>query len=79
MARPVVKINHSAVRGLLRGDAMKKKLLAEGSKVASKAGPGFEASYYQGRNRGRVTVEPKTSDAIAAQAKHNVLGKALKS
>lgn len=79
MARPVLKINHSVVRDLLRGDAMKKTLLAEGNKVAAKAGPGFEATYYQGRNRGRVTVEPKTSEAIAAQTRNDVLRKALKS
>lgn len=73
-----IVLNHSAVRELERGSAVQKELQKQGDAIAQRAGAGFEATYYQGRNRGRVTVEPKTPQAIAAQARNNVLKKALR-
>lgn len=74
----IVKLNHSAVRDLLRSPDVMADLQRRGQRIAAAAGPGHEVEAFQGRNRNRVTVRTTTNDAAIAEQAHKTLTNAVK-
>ena len=77
MVRPVIKVNSSEVRRVLRSPEVLAELSNRGGRVAAAAGSGFEVKPSVGRNRARVAVVAATKSARRAEAKSGVLSKAL--
>lgn len=81
MTQVRVTLNHSEIRRMLRGEppygGVLEDLRERAERVAARAGPGFEADTYVGRNRARGGVITATAEAMAAEARDHVLLRAL--
>lgn len=77
MTKPKIVLNSKQVRAVMRSREVELNLLARAKRVASAAGPGFEAASSFGPNRARASVYPATSAAKRAEAKVGALSKAL--
>lgn len=80
MARPKIEWKRGAFRELRTLPAAMAELEQRGNRIASAAGPGYEASSARttgGRGRGRVTVKTVTTSARRREARDHSLLKAL--
>jgi hypothetical protein len=81
MANATVRLNHSEVRRLLRGEGIYAGVLEDlrrrAERVAEAAGPGMEADTYVGRNRARGGVITATPAAMEAEARDRALTRAM--
>jgi hypothetical protein len=72
-----IKINRKATAALLKSSEVKADLGGRARRIASAAGPGFEARSNIGRTRARATVITTTTEARLAQAKDRKLSNAI--
>lgn len=72
-----VQMNHAGARQLLRGSAVREDLGERANRVASDAGPGFEAQVIMGRNRALAYVSSTTDEAARAEAEDRALTRAM--
>lgn len=64
MAAPKIKLNHAAVRAILRSDAMGNRL-SQAAKKAAPARPDISVSApFKGRNRARVQIVATSKPAV---------------
>lgn len=72
-----LKIHSKGVRELLRSKEIEGALMAVGERIAAAAGPGHEASSWQGFDRVHVSVRTTTIEAILAEKKDRNLSRAI--
>lgn len=72
-----VKLNHSAVRQLLRSGDVEADLVRRGRAIAAAAGEGYETQPWVGRNRTRVTIRTATTEARIDEATDHSLMRAI--
>ena len=72
-----ITINRKTIRALLKGPEVRSELRSRAGRIASAAGPGFEARTGIGRTRARAVVITTTPEARLAQAKDRKLSRAL--
>lgn len=73
-----IELNEQGVRELLQSHEMMAACMAQGQKMAGKAGPGYTADGRIGRNRAIVRVKAGTDEAIRDNLKNNTLLKVMK-
>lgn len=78
MSKVKFKLNRLGVGQLLKSPEMQRMLSAKASEISGRAGDGFEAETYIGRDRARATVKPGTPEAYRECLKNNSLLKALR-
>jgi hypothetical protein len=72
-----VKLNIAGFREIRKSAKVTADLRRRAEAVARAAGPGFEVTESPSKNRARFTVHPESSEAFAANARDNVLVRAL--
>lgn len=72
-----IKLNHAAVRALLRGPEVQAELKKRADRIAAAAGPGHDVDIYVGRNRARADVATETFAAMRAEATERRLSRSL--
>lgn len=77
MARIQVKMNRAAVRKLLKAPELREDLERRARKMASAAGPGFEADSQIGRNRARAMAYTSDFESMRAEAEDHALTRAI--
>jgi hypothetical protein len=75
MARIV--LNRSAVRDLLRSQAIQADIGARARRIAAAAGDGFEVDEGVGRNRARASVRTVSHEGRYAEATQRALTRAI--
>lgn len=68
-----IKWRRQGFREILRSRAVMSDLMHRGQAIAAQSGPGYVASPFTGRNRGRVSVAADTPQAIEDNARRNTL------
>lgn len=69
--------NRKAAGEILKSPAVLADVRARADRVATAAGPGFEASSMIGRNRARASVRADTFSARVRNSRQNILIRAL--
>lgn len=77
MAKSRIKWNIAGFRQLRLEPGVIADLGERGDRIADAAGSGYEASTYEGRNRGRASVITADYDAIRDNAKNQTLLRSL--
>lgn len=78
MSKFKFKLNRSGVAQLLKSSEMQNVLSKKAGEISGRAGDGFEAETYVGRDRARATVKADTPEAYRECLKNNSLLKALR-
>lgn len=68
-----VKLNQPGFRELRKSEAIDRKVASVARRVATTAGPGFEARKGSSQNRSRWYVTPTTPKAFQANRNHALL------
>lgn len=77
MTNPKLKVNHNAIRQLLRSPEVHADLVRRARRVAAAAGPGNEVRSEIGPNRARAAVVTATFDAMNDEAVDRSLTRAI--
>lgn len=78
MAKPKIKWNDIDFTAVMKSEQVERLLLAEAQAVASRAGDGFEAELGTGgKTRSRAFARAVTGKAVAENARHATLLRAL--
>ncbi|WP_162012500.1 hypothetical protein AB6M97_02040 [Streptococcus hillyeri] len=77
MSKVKFKLNSAGVRELMKSEQMQSILRAEASKVANRAGEGYEQDIYVGKTRANAMVRATTYQAKKDNLRNNTLLKAL--
>lgn len=72
-----IKINRKGIRSILKSDQVRNDLFGRAKRIERRAGPGFEAGSYTGRNRARADVYTANFEAMAAEADRKALTRAI--
>ena len=78
MSNVKFKLNRAGVGQLLKSSEMQSLLSSKAGEISGRAGDGFEAETYIGRDRARATVKAATPEARKACLDNNSLLKALR-
>ena len=78
MSRSRIRINHREVEKFMKAKEMQDRMQDHADEIASRAGPGFEASTWQGDSRVIGSVRAESYRARRAQSNNRVLYKAIK-
>ena len=78
MSKMKFKLNSAGVKELLKGQAMRDILTEHARGVVSRAGKGYSADIYVGKNRANAMVKAETYQAKSDNKKNNTLLKALR-
>lgn len=73
-----IELNEAGVRELLKSPEIAAACMAEGQRMAGKAGNGYSADARTGRNRAVIRVKAETQAAIRDNMKNNTLLKVMK-
>jgi hypothetical protein len=68
MARVDIRLNHAAMRDILRSPRVLADLERRAERIASAAGPGHEVESEVGRNRARAAVITSSFEAMHREA-----------
>ena len=78
MSKVKFKLNKAGVGQLLKSAEMQRVISGKANEVAGRAGDGFEAETYVGRDRARAVVKAETYKAYRECMDNNTLLKALR-
>ena len=78
MSKVKFKLNRAGVGQLLKSAEMQRVISEKASEISGRAGDGFEAETYVGRDRARAIVKAETREAYKECLYNNALLKALR-
>lgn len=72
-----VEIKKGAIEQILKSQAVKADLLRRAKAIAAAAGPGHEASTWDGTTRARASVRTTTPEAMRMESYHQTLTRSI--